>query len=1427
MNRGDICKAILSVFCVANICFLTACKDEDVVKSVDGRVPFCPVAGCEGGTRLNGTTWETGDQIGVFAYNNEGALVSDVNANVRFLVNPQNNSCTAAHADSTIWLSNDETYSVVAYYPYSTTYVQNIPVQGVDQPGGGTSYEPAYVINDWADQSDLSRLDLLWTSKSVITAYDADVSLQFAHQFSRVQINFTIDTEASSLTADSLVGMKVKLSGKNFLTLFDLKTGELSFGPMNQDSISFNVTHEENATTATAAAIVVPDAESSTSETRSITVLLPNDGNRTFKFDVPSEIAFEKGKFYVWNVTFNTDATLSTNSFYVSASGNDSNTGKKDSPLATIAGAIAKMNNPDADYTIFIDGKVIGSQTIASNFTLEKAKSVTIKGANGLDPTNYNVPQDTLDGNRSGSVVKIQSNVPVTFQNIMLINGRAQNGAGIYINDYSADVTVEDGTIIRDCLAEEKGGGIYANGNLTVTGGTISRDTASWGGGIFVDLFDDRFKVSIGGTVKISLNVADSYGGGICLDGYCGQPVMLSGSANVNRNYCVDKGGGVALLEASMLIMSDDAEITDNNALNYGGGVYLEDDSDYGGAQLVMTGGTIYTNSLIAGNSHGKGVYAQEGTAITMGGAARIASENDVYLDGEANNAKIYIGSLLTAEAPVATITLGDNVADLPTVLTTGQFYVDGNWVDATTTVAANYTKFAISGNTGIINQDGVYYAAIDIDGVVSQITSMTESGTVSISGYANEPDALIEAISEALKTLHDENQSVLVKLDMSGVMGITTIGEDAFRECVALQGIVIPEGVKKLDSGAFLVCSKLEEISLPSTLTYIGDGVFYNDISLTAISIPSSVDTLGTEIFYSCSSLASVTLPEGLDSIGSWFEGCESLTSLTIPSTVTKLSNYSFGTCGLTSCTIPSGVVKLPKDLFQSCESLVSVVLPAGLATIEQDAFWGCSSLSTIYYMGTEAQHAAMDIQDAIVSSSQVTWVYNYDPNASGGNGAQGFVTVNGGTLPYESDYYVGTMENDHTQTEIIIPDLLVSSQLVTQYEYEQLMTYYGAVNSEYATYKPTETSESAKQNTPAYYVSWVDAIIYCNLRSLAEGLTPVYSIQDETDPTAAGSPWTAYYNVAKDANNKYYYDVIPDNYDATSSWDLDAGAFNYDLSADGYRLPTSSEYIWILEKNPDLITGSYNEWCHNYFYDYRRVWYKASEHTPTNEEMYAINRSADMGFRVVRNGSGNGNGTPSYIGTQQPGATLSVGDVVFNDGSSMPYSSTMSLSDTQKAAAVAVIFDASAKKGVGLVQGTGMKWATADAVIYSDNNFAQILAAESSDSDGSLNNYSITDEMTYYPAWNWAINYSSDNLTSEYRTGWYFPAKDEVSTLMSNKTVVSNALQAAGGAGIDGNYWTSTLDTDGLPFSYYNGSMGAMAGYTSTFNVRAIRQF
>ena len=73
---------------------------------------------------------------------------------------------------------------------------------------------------------------------------------------------------------------------------------------------------------------------------------------------------------------------------------------------------------------------------------------------------------------------------------------------------------------------------------------------------------------------------------------------------------------------------------------------------------------------------------------------------------------------------------------------------------------------------------------------------------------------------------------------------------------------------------------------------------------------------------------------------------------------------------------------------------------------------------------------------------------------------------------------------------------------------------------------------------NNPVEQVSWYDGIVYCNKRSIKEGLTPVYSIRGSTDPSTWG--------------------VVPKF--VNSTWD----AVIADWEADGYRLPTEMEWMW-----------------------------------------------------------------------------------------------------------------------------------------------------------------------------------------------------------------------------------------------------------------------
>ena len=335
----------------------------------------------------------------------------------------------------------------------------------------------------------------------------------------------------------------------------------------------------------------------------------------------------------------------------------------------------------------------------------------------------------------------------------------------------------------------------------------------------------------------------------------------------------------------------------------------------------------------------------------------------------------------------------------------------------------------------------------------------------------------------------------------------------------------------------------------------------------------------------------------------------------------------------------------------------------------------------------------------------------------------------------------------------EIFVPNMYVCKHEVTQAEWEKYMTYYGvAVSGEVEgqsdselPYKPDASDDKA--NTPVYYISWVEAITYCNLRSLADNLTPVYSLMINGTKQTNPANWSDA-GIVADGNGKYYSqdNVVGYNIPANSSYwspiPSEGGHFYYDETANGYRLPNVTEWVNIATKNS--AAGSTLGITNNAIvdvYEYCRAYTggggaEGDRYAMSSIESSVFDFSSDgsyyqarrnfddsehdkIGLRVVCTATGNSNGgTTSYIGSKLPGATLAVGDIVFNDGSAEYYTS---LTDAQKPSAIAVIFDASAKKGVGLVQSATMNWATANARIYYESGFAAALYAESHDDDGS----------------------------------------------------------------------------------------------------------
>lgn len=241
---------------------------------------------------------------------------------------------------------------------------------------------------------------------------------------------------------------------------------------------------------------------------------------------------------------------------------------------------------------------------------------------------------------------------------------------------------------------------------------------------------------------------------------------------------------------------------------------------------------------------------------------------------------------------------------------------------------------------------------------------------------------------------------------------------------------------------------------------------------------------------------------------------------------------------------------------------------------------------------------------------------------------------------------------------------------------------------------------------------------------------------------------------------------------------------------------------------------------------------------------------------------GSGGGNGAATPTRTKATGkigeweGAYEVGDIVFTDGSATPYSKTLTLTNEQKAAAIAVIFykgtglnsyvnhkdDTSKTRTLGMgllhsedvgrmswclkdddndITANGYNWEFSDTEsdYYLDDNYIRQFHDDKNGSDNfdqikkflKSKNADDTANPDLYPAFYFAINYKdqagSRVKDTAYETGWYLPSIAEIWRLGEVQETVDAASQLCGGShfvlsGHDSEspyskpyyYWTST---------------------------------
>ena len=193
------------------------------------------------------------------------------------------------------------------------------------------------------------------------------------------------------------------------------------------------------------------------------------------------------------------------------------------------------------------------------------------------------------------------------------------------------------------------------------------------------------------------------------------------------------------------------------------------------------------------------------------------------------------------------------------------------------------------------------------------------EDGTLTISNPNSTPEDMPNYLSIMLDRPWKAHQGKIEKVAIG--VGVSSIGENAFRYCYKLKTVEFGADVKKIRDDAFHGCAALQTITIPTTVEEIDDGAF-DGSGLTAIEVAVGNGKYESAdgVLYNKETnkwllryppkkadLTEFTIPDGVKSIGMRaFEGCKELKTVTIPKAVTDIETQAFAGCtGLTDFTV------------------------------------------------------------------------------------------------------------------------------------------------------------------------------------------------------------------------------------------------------------------------------------------------------------------------------------------------------------------------------------------------------------------------------------------------------------------------------------------------------------------------------------------
>lgn len=173
---------------------------------------------------------------------------------------------------------------------------------------------------------------------------------------------------------------------------------------------------------------------------------------------------------------------------------------------------------------------------------------------------------------------------------------------------------------------------------------------------------------------------------------------------------------------------------------------------------------------------------------------------------------------------------------------------------------------------------------------------------------------------------------------------GTVTIADNAGDNCISLNTLVLPEGLKIIEDNAFAGCSNLTEINIPDSVETIGNDAFLWT-KLREFHLGPNVREIGTSAFITGTEweetrtfLNNITVDAGNKT---FYIKDDMLIRRNLDGTRDLIVYFG----GDEFVEVPEGIIEICGGAFK--RSIVQEVrIPSSVTTIGDEAFWGCNKL-------------------------------------------------------------------------------------------------------------------------------------------------------------------------------------------------------------------------------------------------------------------------------------------------------------------------------------------------------------------------------------------------------------------------------------------------------------------------------------------------